>query len=192
MNYLKNIILLGVLLICSNSLAEEIEISDIERSLLNKKRSNAESAPVSSSPEVEALLDKLVQDHAQKREEAKHRGDQEQMEEAAEEAVKIGRAEIIILNKITAKSARVKLELGEVRFFGNLSVEVHRCIKNPDPLDNNNFMLLSAFDHKIDDDNASIFHGWMLSSNPSVSTLEHPVYEIFPVNCIAAEYSNST
>lgn len=187
MNYLKNIILLVVVLICSNSLAEEIEISDIERSLLNKKRASVETAPVASSPEVDALLEKLVQDHAQKRDAAKLQDQQEQMEEATQEALKIGRAELIILNKITAKSARVNLALGEVRFFGNLSVEVHRCIKNPDPLDNNNFMLLSAFDHKIDDDNVSIFHGWMLSSNPSVSTLEHPVYEIFPVNCIAAE-----
>jgi hypothetical protein len=187
MNYLKNIILIGVLFACSSSFAEEIEISDIERSLLNKKRSNAESTQVAPSPEVDALLDKLVQDHAQKREEAKQRGEQVQMEDSKKEGLKVGRAELIILNKITAKSVRVNIALGEVRFFGNLSVEVHRCIKNPDPMDNNNFMLLSAFDHKIDDDNVSIFHGWMLSSNPSVSTVEHPVYEIFPVNCIAAE-----
>ena len=46
-------------------------------------------------------------------------------------------------------------------------------------------MLLTIFDNKIDDDNLSVFHGWIVSSNPSISTFEHPVYEVIAVDCIS-------
>ena len=72
---------------------------------------------------------------------------------------------------------------GEVRFFGNLSIEVHKCIKSADPFNANNLILLTIFDNKIEDDNLSVFHGWIVSSNPSISTLEHPVYEVIAVGC---------
>ena len=101
--------------------------------------------------------------------------------------VRMSRAELIILNKITAKSTRAIFNLGEIKFFGNLSIEVHKCIKSTDPFNANNLMLITVFDNKIDDDNLSVFHGWVLSSNPSLSTLEHPVYEVLPVKCIPAE-----
>ncbi|GAB4166380.1 MAG: hypothetical protein Tsb006_5750 [Rickettsiaceae bacterium] len=92
-------------------------------------------------------------------------------------------AKLIVLNKITAKSSTHTLKVGEVKFFGNLSIEVHKCMKNTDPLETNNLMLLTVFDKRIDEDDLSVFHGWVMSSNPSLSTLEHPVYEIIPLEC---------
>ncbi|MDA9163823.1 DUF2155 domain-containing protein [Rickettsiaceae bacterium] len=99
--------------------------------------------------------------------------------------VKMEKASMIILNKITAKSNKEIFNLGEVRFFGNISIEVHKCIKSTDPFNENNLMLLTIFDNKIEDDNLSVFHGWVVSANPSLSTLEHPVYEVIPVDCFS-------
>ncbi|MFK7968043.1 MAG: DUF2155 domain-containing protein [Rickettsiaceae bacterium] len=93
-------------------------------------------------------------------------------------------AKIIILNKITTKSNLVKFNLGESKFFGNISVEVHKCAKNMNPLKSSNLMLITVVDNKIKDDKILVFHGWMDSSNLSISTLEHPVYEIIPMDCI--------
>ena len=62
---------------------------------------------------------------------------------------------------------------------------VHKCVKSTDPFNANNLMLLTIFDNKIDDENLSVFHGWIVSSNPSISTLEHPVYEVIAVDCIS-------
>jgi hypothetical protein len=189
MSNLKNIILFGIIFIVSGVFAGELELSDLEHSLTGKKQPDCTKTPCpKSSSEVDSLLDKLVHDHAKKGEAIKEKNIKSELEESKEgQPLKMGRAELIVLNKITAKSVRATIALGEVRFFGNLSIEVHKCIKNTDPFDNSNFMLITAFDHKIDDDNVSVFHGWMLSSNPSISTLEHPVYEIFPVNCIPVE-----
>ncbi len=93
-------------------------------------------------------------------------------------------AEIIVLNKITTKYENIKLKVGEVKYFGNLSIELNKCVNDPSPQRPNNYLLLSIFDNKIDDDKISIFHGWMISNNHSISTLEHPVYEVIPVSCL--------
>lgn len=93
-------------------------------------------------------------------------------------------AKIIILNKITAKSEAVEFKLGAAKSFGNISIEVHKCAKNTDPLKSSNLILITVFDNKIDNDKLLVFHGWMDSSNLSISTLEHPVYEVIPMDCI--------
>ena len=92
-------------------------------------------------------------------------------------------AEIIILNKITAKSQREILNVGEVRFFGNMSIEAHKCVKNTDPFNSNNFILLTVSENKIEEDNLVIYHGWLASSNLSIATIEHPVYEVIAMDC---------
>lgn len=93
-------------------------------------------------------------------------------------------AKIVVLNKITAKSQEVKLALGEVKFFGNLSIEIHKCIKNTSLYNNYSLMLMSIFDNKLDDDKLLVFHGWIVSQYPSLSTLEHPVYEVIGKDCL--------
>lgn len=94
------------------------------------------------------------------------------------------KAKLIILNKITAKSELVEFRLGETKYFGNLSVEVKKCVKKTDPLNSSSLMLVSIFDNKPDDDKKSVFQGWIDSSNLSISTIEHPIYEIIPKECI--------
>lgn len=93
-------------------------------------------------------------------------------------------AKIIVLNKITAKSELTEFKLGMIKFFGNLSIEVHKCVRNADPVRSANLVLITVFDNKLDNDKLLVFHGWMDSSNLSISTLEHPVYELIPVDCV--------
>lgn len=93
-------------------------------------------------------------------------------------------AEIILLNKITAKSSPYLMKIGEARLFGNISIEVKACVKGDDPFERDNFMLIKVCQHKTDSDNICIFDAWILSSNPSLSNFEHPVYEIIALKCI--------
>lgn len=88
-------------------------------------------------------------------------------------------AEIIILNKITAKSIRKLFKLGEKHIFGNLTIQVERCVKNHDLFNANNIALINIHDDK----EQSIFYGWIFSSNLSISNIEHPVYELMVIDC---------
>jgi len=93
-------------------------------------------------------------------------------------------ASIVVLNKITAKSELVKFELNKAKSFGHLSMEVHKCAKNINPLRPTNLMLIKVLELKTDGNKSLVFDGWMDSSNLAISVLEHPVYEIMPRDCL--------
>ena len=90
---------------------------------------------------------------------------------------------IIILNKITATSKELNLKIRKPQYFGNIQITLHKCIKNFDPYNEDNHMLFTVTEHKIDEDPMLIFQGWLLSSSISISSLEHPIYEIFAQHC---------
>ncbi|XVN43220.1 MAG: DUF2155 domain-containing protein [Candidatus Rickettsia vulgarisii] len=91
---------------------------------------------------------------------------------------------ITALNKITATSKELLLKTNEPQYFGNIQIKLHKCFKNLDPYNEDNYMLLTVIEHKIDEDSKLIFQGWMSSSSISLSTFEHPIYEIFANNCL--------
>lgn len=92
-------------------------------------------------------------------------------------------AKIIALNKITANSQEIILKIGKVSYFHNAEIKLNKCWKSPDQYMPNNQVLLSVTESKADEDQKSIFHGWLISSQPALATLEHPVYEIMAVEC---------
>jgi len=190
--FLNIISLVLISVIADISYAEDLEIQNIEQALGIKTTTSCTEPPC--PVDADSLLEKLLSEHAKKRDDAQSNDIEEAaieeniVEEKKDDSlVRMDRAELIILNKITAKSQKVIFNLGEVKFFGNISIEVHKCIKSTDPFNANNLMLLTVFDNKIEDENLSIFHGWVFSSNPSLSTMEHPVYEALPMRCLAEE-----
>ncbi len=94
------------------------------------------------------------------------------------------KAQIVILNKITTKPYTLNIAIGKRYNFSNISYEVHKCAKSINAYNLSNKMLVSVYDTKEKTDNSLIFRGWMISTNPSISTIEHPVYELIPIKCI--------
>ena len=87
------------------------------------------------------------------------------------------------LDKITAKFSEFDIRVGEKLKFGSLNIKIHECQKRPPEEIPENFVLLEIID-EIDLSNPLIvFSGWMLSSSPSLSTLEHPTYDIWAKDC---------
>ncbi len=91
-------------------------------------------------------------------------------------------ANIIILNKITAKSVKKKVLVGDILEHGKISITVNKCIKNHDPYNLDNLILLNIVDVS-NKKQRQLFDGWISSSNQSISTLEHSVYEVIAVSC---------
>lgn len=90
---------------------------------------------------------------------------------------------IIALNKITARSQSLKMTIREPQYFGNIEIKVHKCSKNNDPYSPQSNALLSIIEDRIDEERNVLFQGWINSSSISLSTFEHPVYEIFLKDC---------
>jgi len=174
-----------------NALGEGATVREVEKALGVKAKKNEKCKTEPCPSDIDQLLDTLSVEATGKPLPAD--SGQEQSAESSSEPLKaMKRAKITVLNKITAKSEQVIFDIGQVKFFGNLSIEVHKCIQSTDPYEPNNLMLLTIFDNKADDDQLSVFHGWVVTSNPSLSTLEHPVYEVIPMTCLPLEVKKPT
>ena len=87
---------------------------------------------------------------------------------------------ISILNKITANVLKVKLHLKENYFHDELRIYPIYCkINDPDERPEVS-VYLNIYDKKNND---KLFAGWMLKTLPSVSSLEHPLYDIWVNDC---------
>ncbi|MEK6734350.1 MAG: DUF2155 domain-containing protein [Pseudomonadota bacterium] len=91
---------------------------------------------------------------------------------------------IQILNKITAKTKYIDIPVKSSIAYGTLKITVNSCWKSS-PYDlAENKILLEIDEKKVgESEYNSIFKGWMLSSSPGISSLEHAVYDIVAINC---------
>lgn len=96
------------------------------------------------------------------------------------------KAVLQILNKITAKTEKVTIPVGKKTYFGKLEIMVDKCWKSPLYQDPDSKILLEISQIKGENKNNSerIFYGWMLASSPSVSGLEHPIYDVTALDCV--------
>ena len=87
------------------------------------------------------------------------------------------------LDKITARVSTFEIEVGKVGSFGVLSIEVKSCKKKPptEPPEKVAFMVIN--DLKPGEKMIEVFRGWMFASSPSLNGLEHPVYDVWVLDC---------
>ena len=106
--------------------------------------------------------------------------DEKQTKQGSLEVNDIDFVIISILNKITANVLQVKLHLKENYFHDELRIYPIYCkINDPDERPEVS-VYLNIYDKKNND---KLFAGWMLKTLPSVSSLEHPLYDIWINDC---------
>ena len=92
--------------------------------------------------------------------------------------------DIKILDKISSKNTLLKLKNGDLVTFKDLSIKSLKC-KNSEFDDNPEitaYMQVTDLNNSNNDE-VFVFNGWMFSSSPSVTPFDHPVYDIWLVNC---------
>ena len=93
-------------------------------------------------------------------------------------------AKLIGLDKITAKTSEIIVNLGEAKKFGPLEIKVLKCGNSN--LDNkiNNVAYLQVKDlTKSDNEKVFIFNGWTFSSDPDLAPFDHAIYDLQLVHC---------
>lgn len=95
-------------------------------------------------------------------------------------------AKVRALNKITARTHILTLKKGETLKFGNLYITLNRCWKAPETQIPESKALLFIQDRVPGEDVKTVFEGWMFASSPSLSALEHPVYDVRVLECVNA------
>jgi hypothetical protein len=90
-------------------------------------------------------------------------------------------AKLQLLDKVNAEARVVSVKVGQSVALGSLAIAVGACaIRPPDqPADATAFLTITDGHEQ----GPPVFRGWMLKSDPSLSMLEHPVYDVRVVGC---------
>lgn len=91
------------------------------------------------------------------------------------------------LDKITARISPIYATLGLPTYFGSLEIVVRTCRETPptEVPESAVFMEIRELPPNADREREPeiLFSGWMFASSPAVSALEHPVYDVWVVDC---------
>ena len=92
--------------------------------------------------------------------------------------------DIKILDKISSKNTLLKLKNGDLVVHKDLSIKSLKC-KNSEFDDNPEITAYIQVKDLTNENNNEVFvfNGWMFSSSPSIAPFDHPVYDIWLVNC---------
>ena len=87
------------------------------------------------------------------------------------------------LDKITARISTFDAPEGKHVRFGTLRILVRVCNKRPPEETPETSVFLEIVDLRPGGDPVRVFTGWMFSSSPSIAPFDHPVYDVWLVNC---------
>ena len=87
------------------------------------------------------------------------------------------------LDKITARVLTLNAVIGETIQFGTLNIKVLKCLKTPPEEPPESMAYLEISEVKPNLPLYTVFKGWILSTNPSLSAPEHAVYDIWIKEC---------
>ena len=92
--------------------------------------------------------------------------------------------EIKILDKVSSKNSLLKIKIGNEAKFKNLTIKPLRCknSKFDDTPEITAYLQVKDLTNK-DKDEVFVFNGWTFSSSPTINPFDHPVYDIWLINC---------
>ena len=94
------------------------------------------------------------------------------------------------LDKITARVTTIEAPVGQSVRFGTLDITVKRCRKRPPEETPETTAFLEIRERRTGEHPADLFAGWMFASSPAVSSMEHPVYDVWVTDCKKASSSD--
>ncbi len=103
---------------------------------------------------------------------------------ASQEAGRLG-AILQGLDKTTARVSTIEAPLDRPARFGTLQIVARACHKKPPTETPESTAFLEIVDIRPDSPAIPVFTGWMFASSPSVSAMEHPVYDVWVIDCRA-------
>lgn len=95
------------------------------------------------------------------------------------------------LDKVTGRTGTATINVGETVKLGTLYLAVRTCRKAP-PIEQPEAAAFIQVWQPIRDEQGKIadvpetewvFSGWMYASSPSVSAMDHPVYDVWVIDC---------
>ena len=122
-------------------------------------------------PSYDSFEDELVQEKSEK---------DLSMDNRTINTKEVNFASLSILNKITANVETLNIELKESFYHGELRIYPIDCYLSSPEEKPETAIYINVY-HETKDE--KIFSGWMLKTLPSISAIEHPIYDIWVNGC---------
>ncbi|WP_435640564.1 DUF2155 domain-containing protein [Micavibrio aeruginosavorus] len=89
------------------------------------------------------------------------------------------------LDKVTARTMTFEANVGSTVKFGTLYIKIQACRKAP-PIETPEsaaFLQVWELTPKAEE-SQWIFSGWMFASSPALSPMDHPIYDVWVLDCL--------
>lgn len=93
-------------------------------------------------------------------------------------------AKLQAMDKITGKVSVIEAPVNAETKFGSFSIVVRACKTRPPEETPDNFAFVDVTDTQQDGKVVNIFKGWMISSSPALNAIEHPIYDVWLLQCM--------
>jgi hypothetical protein len=89
------------------------------------------------------------------------------------------------LDKITGRPTNIVAPVGKTVNFATLTVTARYCYSTPASETPETAAFVQIDDHRANQPAKRIFSGWMYASSPGLNAMEHPLYDVWVINCTA-------
>ena len=89
------------------------------------------------------------------------------------------------LDKVTARISTIEVPIGHPVRFGTLEIIVRTCDKRPPEEPPESAAFLDIWEIRQEQPAANLFRGWMFASSPALSAMDHPVYDVWVLDCVS-------
>lgn len=87
------------------------------------------------------------------------------------------------LDKMTGRATDIIAPINKPVKFATLTITVHTCYSTPPTEPPETTAFLEITDKRPDEKPRKVFSGWMFASTPSINGMEHPLYDVWVINC---------
>lgn len=91
------------------------------------------------------------------------------------------------MDKITGRVKKITVPVNSKISYGDFSLVLRACKKRPAEETPENFAFVDVADKSFGDNEYNIFRGWMVSSTPGINAIEHPIYDVWLLECVDTE-----
>ncbi len=88
------------------------------------------------------------------------------------------------LDKITAHTSTLVAKVGDTIKFGSIYMKVQSCQKSSPIDDPEAAAFIQVWEVDTNDKAQWVFSGWMFASSPGLSPMDHPIYDVWVIDCI--------
>lgn len=88
------------------------------------------------------------------------------------------------MDKITGRVSVIEAPVNSEIRFGSFSIVVRACKTRPPEETPENYAFVDVVDNYNGENPVNIFKGWMLSSSPALNAVEHPIYDVWLLQCL--------